>query len=267
MTLGEKIKQARLEAGLSQRQLCGSEVTRNMLSQIENGTARPSMDKLRYFASRLGKPVSYFLDEESVSSPNQALMAEARKAVLAGRAQEAAQILKNYRQPDETFDAEFRLLQTLSALAQARDAIDAGKLPMASQLLENLGPVTGYCSQALERERMLLLAKASPRRAGVICAALPSLDEELLLRGQIALDAKRYDYCRRLLDASLDQENPHWNFLKGQLLQALGQFEAAALCYHKAEHTYPEKCVPRLELCYRELGNFKLAYEYACKQK
>ena len=35
MTLGEKIRQARLEAGLSQRQLCGGEVTRNMLSQIE----------------------------------------------------------------------------------------------------------------------------------------------------------------------------------------------------------------------------------------
>ena len=32
MELGEKLKQARLEAGLSQRQLCGEEITRNMLS-------------------------------------------------------------------------------------------------------------------------------------------------------------------------------------------------------------------------------------------
>ena len=52
MELGEKIKQARLEAGLSQRQLCGDTVTRNMLSQIENGSARPSMDTLRFFAAR-----------------------------------------------------------------------------------------------------------------------------------------------------------------------------------------------------------------------
>ena len=28
MTLGERLRQARLEAGLSQRQLCGEEVTR-----------------------------------------------------------------------------------------------------------------------------------------------------------------------------------------------------------------------------------------------
>ena len=43
MELGEKLRLARLEAGMTQRQLCGDEITRNMLSQIENGTARPSM--------------------------------------------------------------------------------------------------------------------------------------------------------------------------------------------------------------------------------
>ena len=47
MDLGRRLKQARLDAGLSQRQLCGTEITRNMLSQIENGNARPSMDTLR----------------------------------------------------------------------------------------------------------------------------------------------------------------------------------------------------------------------------
>ena len=34
MSLGEKLRQARLEAGLSQRALCGGEITRNMLSRI-----------------------------------------------------------------------------------------------------------------------------------------------------------------------------------------------------------------------------------------
>ena len=34
MELGEKLKAARLEAGLSQKALCGDTVTRNMLSQI-----------------------------------------------------------------------------------------------------------------------------------------------------------------------------------------------------------------------------------------
>ena len=65
MTLGEKLKAARLEAGLSQRQLCGDVITRNMLSQIENGSARPSMDTLGYFAGKLGKPISWFLEEHT----------------------------------------------------------------------------------------------------------------------------------------------------------------------------------------------------------
>ena len=110
MTLGEKIKQARLEAGLSQRQLCGEEVTRNMLSQIENGAARPSMDTLSYFAARLGKSVSYFLEESAVCSPNQELMARARRATLAGDGAKAVEILEDYRRPDEIFDTEFELL-------------------------------------------------------------------------------------------------------------------------------------------------------------
>jgi transcriptional regulator with XRE-family HTH domain len=66
MELGEKLKQARLEAGVSQRQLCGEVITRNMLSRIENGFARPSMDTLRYLAAQLGKPMSYFLEEEAM---------------------------------------------------------------------------------------------------------------------------------------------------------------------------------------------------------
>ena len=78
MELGEKLRQARLEAGLSQRQLCGEEITRNMLSQIEHGTARPSMKTLQYLAARLGKTVGYFLEEETVVSANQGLLLTAR---------------------------------------------------------------------------------------------------------------------------------------------------------------------------------------------
>ena len=79
MELGEKLKQARLEAGLSQRQLCGEEITRNMLSLIENGSAKPSMKTLQYLAARLGKPVSYLLEETAVLSPNQEIMASVRQ--------------------------------------------------------------------------------------------------------------------------------------------------------------------------------------------
>ena len=53
MELGERLRQARINAGLSQRQLCGDEITRNMLSQIEHGTCNPSVSTLCYLAKRL----------------------------------------------------------------------------------------------------------------------------------------------------------------------------------------------------------------------
>ena len=64
MTLGEKLRQARVAAGLSQRQLCGQHMTRNQLSMLENNHAMPSLETLYYLAGQLGKSVSYFLEGE-----------------------------------------------------------------------------------------------------------------------------------------------------------------------------------------------------------
>ena len=95
MELGEKLLKARLEAGLSQRQLCGEVITRNMLSQIEHGTARPSMETLRYLASRLGKPISFFLEEDLDTAPLEALrqLREAEDALRQGKHRYAERIL------------------------------------------------------------------------------------------------------------------------------------------------------------------------------
>ena len=95
MELGEKIRLARLEAGLSQRQLCGDTITRNMLSQIEHGTAKPSMKTLCYLAEQLGKPVSFFLEEQQDTAGLEALgkLRQAESAIEAGRYRLAADLL------------------------------------------------------------------------------------------------------------------------------------------------------------------------------
>ena len=79
MELGKKLRAARQEAALSQRERCGDQITRNMLSQIENGAARPSMDTLQYLAGRLGKSVSFFLEDGAID-PEQCRMEQARAA-------------------------------------------------------------------------------------------------------------------------------------------------------------------------------------------
>ena len=73
--------------------------------------------------------------------------------------------------------------------------------------------------------------------------------------------------CLQLLEAAQDREAPLWNLLRGQLYLEARQFAEAAQCLRKAEAVYPEKCVGLLEICYRELGDFRQAYYYACKGK
>ena len=267
MTLGEKLRQARLEAGLSQRQLCGEEVTRNMLSQIENGSANPSMATLSYFAARLGKSVSFFLEEEAVCSPNQEIMTAARAAFLQEDGGRILEILEKYRTPDPVFDLEAALLRRLGTLLAAKTAMEKGQSARAVQLLEEESWAGGYCAEGLERQRLLMLMQARPRQMGRICQKLPPLDGELLLRAQAALEDGDHRRCLRLLEAVQDQDAPMWNFLRGQLYVKERSYASAAQCLRRAEAEFPEKCVPLLEICYRELGDFRQAYYYACRAR
>lgn len=268
MELGARLRQARLEAGLSQRQLCGDEITRNMLSQIENGSARPSMTTLQYLAARLGKPVSYFLEEQAVLSANQQVMAEARRAFLTGENQSVIKVLADYRGPDPVFDQEKALLLCLSALDAAEQALSQGRAPYAAALLRQAGSAGQGCcyySQALERRRLLLLGRAAPEDAGRVAQSLPSLDEELLLRARAALDTGSPERCGQLLEAAQDKTAPLWNLLRGEAYFHQQMYAEAAQCYHRAEQVYSRETVPRLESCYRQLEDYKQAYYYACK--
>lgn len=222
MELGEKIRKARLEAKLSQRQLCGEEITRNMLSLIEHGTAKPSMKTLRCLAQRLGKPISYFLEDGA--------------------------------------DDPAELTQSAEALRQAEDALAEGKDIYSAQLLDQV------TSPLLLREKLLLSARIPGANLPEICRELPSLDEELLLRAEAALISGDAGRCRTLLDACEDLEAPKWLFLMGRLHMSQSDWAKAAACLKPVEQTNHES-IPLLETCFREMGDFRQAYEYACKQK
>lgn len=264
MELGEKLRAARLEAGLSQRQLCGEEITRNMLSQIENGSAKPSMGTLRYLAARLGKSVSYFLEEDALLSPNQQVMDQLRQQVDAGAFRRAAETLELYREPDPVFDREYRLLSVLVLLSLAENAIRENRLIYARELLARTDPSGCWCREELEHRKLLLLGESG---LAAVSQALPSLDRELLLRAAEAFENQDLPRAACLLDAAEDRESPRWNLLRGQVYLAQTQYREAAACLHKAEDTYPKETVFRLEHCYRELEDYKRAYEYACRQK
>jgi tetratricopeptide (TPR) repeat protein len=64
--LGERLREARTAAGLSQAQLGAPYFTRAHVSAIELGKIRPAMRSLEHMAKKLDKPASYFLDDADV---------------------------------------------------------------------------------------------------------------------------------------------------------------------------------------------------------
>jgi len=65
MTLGEKIRSARLEQKLTQEQLAGRELTKSYISELERGSRSPRLTTLKILAHRLNRPLSYFRDGAS----------------------------------------------------------------------------------------------------------------------------------------------------------------------------------------------------------
>jgi len=73
-TLGERIREARLERGMTQADLAAGDYTRAFISLVEHDRVSPSLKTLQLLASRLGKPISSFLEDVSCSRGNVLLL-------------------------------------------------------------------------------------------------------------------------------------------------------------------------------------------------
>ena len=65
IVLGRKLKEARLAKKMTQSDVVGGFITRNMLSQIESGAAFPSIRTLEYLSGVLEIPMAELVTNES----------------------------------------------------------------------------------------------------------------------------------------------------------------------------------------------------------
>lgn len=264
MTMGQRIRQARTEAGLSQRELAGQEFTRNMLSALEHDAANPSVHTLRYLAERLGKPISYFLEDGEQQD-------EGFDAISIYTAQPAQSCIRRLEEEDPAGrTAQWTLVYGQCLLDLAQEAIDAGRLPYARALLkrgEEAVFSNDFIRQLLSR-RFYILCAACPETEGQLpelVDRIPREDEVLLLRAKAASTRGDWKRAEAYLSAAEDHSTAQWNFEMGEQCFHGGRYEQAAAYYHKAEEEMPKTCQKRLEICYREMGDYKMAYYYATK--
>jgi len=126
LSMGKKIKNLRLKKGMTQAELAGETITRNMLSQVENETAQPSVGTILELAEKLETPAEYFFSEINTPEPFHKLLLieKIRKAYASGDYGKCIHRLDRLGISDD----ETEYLYAKSYFARARDFYREGRL-------------------------------------------------------------------------------------------------------------------------------------------
>jgi len=289
MTLGQKIKEARIRQGMTQKQLVGDYITRNMLSKIENDSATPSVRTLEYLARALETPVSYFMEDAELSdgsSPDG--LDNMRDAYRAGKWEACIKLLQEAR-PAGTTDEGY-LLHARAGAAAAREALARGDMAAAvgfAEAADYYNKEGIYYSHRIDAEMSLIMAESvlltgeedfetQIRNFERAVVHIDYFDRYILDKAEYLLNRGDEPGVKALLDNCGQIKEPYKArrlYLEGRLLLAEGSREQAESRFLEAEAQAADnpillsKIYKQLELCYKELDDYKKAYLYAAKQR
>lgn len=281
MTLGQKLKQARLDRGLTQSQVCGQVITRNMLSQLENDQASPSVRTLEHLASVLGVTMGWLLEPD----PAREGLAQAREAFRQGDLLGCVSLLRGRPAGEEeegkylliraavrlgedaAGDGRFREAREAAALAAeaCEGSLYAGRLEKlrADAVLLRCAIEQGGGAEALARTVRADFARADLTEDGHLLMARYALSQghlqtaarELLAVGEPSPRA-RGEWL--ILSGMGEMEQKHWQKAEESLRRA-----EAAPVLSRAQR---RELYRLLERCCKEREDYKQAYFYASRQ-
>ena len=181
--LGQRIKEARLAKKMTQTEVVGSFITRNMLSQIESGNAVPSVKTLTYLAQVLELPPSVLLpdtgeggdaDRETAASvsavsPDATALYRAKEAYLADDDASAYELLSSVEEASVLFD-EVQALLARVALRLAAARFNEENFAETLELSKAAATAAAkglYASPELKSRALLLLSDAAAKLAQI----------------------------------------------------------------------------------------------------
>ena len=147
MNVGKKIRSLRISKLMTQSELAGTHITRNMLSYIENGSAQPSLSTLVYLAGRLNVPVGFLLAEEGDEILYEKMngLANVKQAFRQGDYAGCRSLCRaTFAEPDD----EIKLLLAECDLEIAEEQFWQGRLRYACQMLDE---ALTYASETVYR--------------------------------------------------------------------------------------------------------------------
>ena len=240
--IGQRIREARHRAGLTQQQLAGDRYTKAYVSALETGIARPSMVALSYLSERLSLPASHFIDETHPAWTR----LEVDMQLAAGEWQAAAD---GYRSLLEHAPDEMRA-DLLRGLAEASARLDRGKetIAAASEAARLYAEAGRDPDAALARYWLaygLYQSDNEPDARSVLTALLEQV------RGGLQVEP---DFEMRLL-TSLAAVESH----TGQASRALTYLEEARGLAADLDDRRRAAFLFNLAISYREVGDFAAA--------
>src|SRR2546430_4062258 len=131
--LGERLRQLRVGAGLTQSELAGARFSKEYVSQIERGKTRPARETIEWLAERLGVDADFLANGVTADQRGrvEAALARAEALTEASRDQEAIAAFEDARTAvlaTGLSELEVRLLcgeaQARARVGQIREAID-----------------------------------------------------------------------------------------------------------------------------------------------
>ncbi|MGN0979635.1 MAG: helix-turn-helix domain-containing protein [Candidatus Avoscillospira sp.] len=285
MTLGEKLRRTRLERGLTQSQVAGSHMTRNMLSQLENDSASPSVKTLEYLAAVLEVSVGWLLGEEGGAAGAAEIADQARRLYQAADRRGCLELLQAH---PEAQGEECRLLLIRSALSCGWEDFAAGRTQAAEthgKLAASACQGSLYAGPAELASANLLLARCLLQRGGdaeacvqvfqAQCKALGLEEGRHLLLARYHLSRQHTQAAERELWSVSDlsqASKAEYLLLRGKLEVQKERYRDAVLYLRQAEQepdlplAQQKEIFALLEQCYREQEDYKQAYAYAARQ-
>src|SRR5438552_6035120 len=136
LRLGERLRQLRVAAALTQSDLAGDRFSKEYVSQIERGKTRPTRETIEWLAAKLGVDAGFL--ERGVSADErsrvEAMLARAEALTNAHQYDEALEELENSRTAVLATGAAELEYRSLAAEAWAR--MERGEVRPALQQLE-----------------------------------------------------------------------------------------------------------------------------------
>lgn len=271
MTIGEKIKRARIDQNMTQAQLAGDEITRNMLSAIENGKATPSLETLQHISSGLALPLAYLLssDDDYSIYKKASIMPSILSALKGKDYMGAIELIERISITDD----ELSYILALCYFELGISACKSGLLVSAKKYLDKSNEhcrATIYDTLRFEAITPLYLAITE----NVNSPLLEFNHDQFLPLMLSAFDYEFYKY----LTLDFDFEFSNFQFkthMDAKRLIRERQYADALnllLSIEKTKQNYERSAYllfsvyADLEICYKQLCDFENAYKFASKR-